>query len=372
MVPASSFLGHPKDCGLSANEMAVLRLALRNQLMYKRPVSDKYCFWIARMLGGNVKPFSLQVGLMTLLFLFIPNKVDAQKNQSSIPVESTVSSYLRNRVAAESDGALALSSFQKTNGYASGAGIYVIEWQAILQFQQECWKPGDMFTGYWQDFRVMLREAEGLEAVAAPSKRFDKGTTVRLGGNAMMRKTERGWRVETFEVKTAKTLGVPTGNVVSNGTSQLYIAPNGAFSYRPPTGAILSDREGQKFKIAVLQKYDGINTSILIREESFVGSLDDYADRRFFSFSAESTEAGFTDFRRLSRTEFITDTKERGIKVVSQAKLDNIIVQLTVYFFAGKNGIRYLVACMVSARVRDAYDKIFDVSMKTFRTAGSN
>jgi preprotein translocase subunit SecD len=156
-----------------------------------------------------MKTLFILASAMVGLFLAAPN-VEAQRRKPAIPAESTVNTYLRYRVTAEAGGDLLLTGFRKTNGYEQAYGIYVIEWQAEILFEQAGYKAGDAFVGYWRDFRVLKQQPSTLDSlVVGNTIHFNKGTTVRLTGTATLRNTEKGWRLEGFEVKTSHVLAQP-------------------------------------------------------------------------------------------------------------------------------------------------------------------
>ena len=140
--------------------------------------------------------------MMFLFFLARPYIIEAQKRKATVPTESSVNTFLRNQVTEQSGGALSLTGFRKTNGYEERlTGMYVIEWQAEILFEQNGYKVGDVFVGYWQDFRLSARP--GDDFMGRKPIHFDKGTTIRLTGIAMLRNTEKGWRLEGLSVKTS-------------------------------------------------------------------------------------------------------------------------------------------------------------------------
>ncbi|MFY9622676.1 MAG: ankyrin repeat domain-containing protein [Pyrinomonadaceae bacterium] len=148
---------------------------------------------------------------VVVFFLAAPNKIEGQKRSAATPtVESSVNAFFRHRVTTESGGALSPAGFRKTNGYEQGYGIYVMEWQGEVLFHQDGYKAGDFFVGYWQNFRVLQQKPGTLDSlIVGNTILFTKGTTVRLIGNATLRKTEKGWRLEGFEVKTSQVLAKP-------------------------------------------------------------------------------------------------------------------------------------------------------------------
>jgi hypothetical protein len=121
--------------------------------------------------------------------------------------EQTVNAVLRQAVISQSGGALALSSFQKTNGYEQeGTKMYVLEWQAEIVFQQEGYKMGNGFVGYWQDFRILQQPPGPLESIGMSPRHFNKGARIRLTGDSTFRKTEQGWRLEGLKTGSAQVV----------------------------------------------------------------------------------------------------------------------------------------------------------------------
>ena len=184
-----------------------------------------------------------------VVILFATPKGDAQQSNPVSTIEGTVNTYLHNRVESQSEGALSLLSFKKTNGYQQDYGVYVIEWQAVVTATKGCFKLGDPFEGLWRDFAVTYRSTGDLEKLIESTLRLNKGTTIRLTGTSTQRTTEKGWRIENFKVDRSQVL-------VSGGSGQLYVAPNGEFSYTPPNGWDLTVSNGAGFKMAILNSRD--------------------------------------------------------------------------------------------------------------------
>lgn len=146
---------------------------------------------------------------MAVLFLTVPNKVVAQKTIASIPDGSIVSAYLRQRVTSESGGALSLAGFRKTNGYDPGFGFYIVEWQADILLQQDCWRYMKMS---WNGFHVITQQPLDTED---PNniwdlRYFKEGTVFCLIGQSTLRNTEQGWRIEEEKYLNVKTFQVIT------------------------------------------------------------------------------------------------------------------------------------------------------------------
>lgn len=136
------------------------------------------------------------------------HKIEAQKRSTAKPsAESIANAYFRYRVTSESGGALSPTGFSKTNGYESGFGMYVIEWQADVVATRDCFKFAYTGDWLWKNFAVTDRGVGGLDALVMVTSPLSKGTTVRLTGTATFRKTEKGPRLEAFDVKTSQVLG---------------------------------------------------------------------------------------------------------------------------------------------------------------------
>ena len=119
--------------------------------------------------------------------------------------ESIVRESLTQRMASESEGALTLAQFQKTNGYdqqAQGLQLYVLEWQGDIIVQREVWKGGDALAGYWRDFSALPGRPAGFSGNAW--KHFSKGAIIHFIGDATLLKTDKGWRVQQIAVKTSQ------------------------------------------------------------------------------------------------------------------------------------------------------------------------
>lgn len=310
-----------------------------------------------------MKSLYVLTGVMLVLFLAAPAKVEAQKRRAAPPTEAPVNAGLRLRVVAESDGALSLAIFRKTNGYEKGFGLYVIEWQAEVMFEQAGYKPGNAIIGYWQDFRVLEQQPRGLDAAVGGGNtvHFDKGQRVRLTGDSMLRKTEQGWRLEGLSVKTAQLIEGPIANGLSQG-SQRYVASDGKFSYTPPTGWILQDNPGSKYKVATLEAIGRFQPNVNVGADYFRGTLDEYS-----THIVQALRSGYASFVVLAKSEFTTDVGHKGIKIIAQLESDGIKFRLNIYLFPGGNDQKFMITCSALLQGWETSDKLFDKSIKTFQ-----
>ncbi len=190
--------------------------------------------------------------------------------------ESTARDYLTETVTGESQGAITLDTFEKTNGYdqqAQGLQLYVLEWQGQLGVQREVWKGGDAFVGYWQDFSALPARPGGF--MAATWKRFSKGATIRLTGESTLLKTERGWRVQQLTVKTWQLVNP---GIDFLGTWNGYYSPGaGAPDEDKPSYEYLITQENGRFKV----------TSKFLKDGSTFSWVGMYADGKIIMVGAD-------------------------------------------------------------------------------------
>jgi hypothetical protein len=308
-----------------------------------------------------MKSLYVLTGVMLVLFLTAPI-VEAQKRRAAPPTEATVGAGLRLRVVAESDGALSLASFRKTNGYEKGFGLYVIEWQAEVMFEQAGYKPGNTIIGYWQDFRVLEQQPRGLDAAIGGGNtiHFNKGQQVRLTGDSVLRKTEQGWRLEGLSVKTAQLIEEPIANGPVQG--RRYVASNSKFSYIPPDGWILQDNPGSKYKVATLKAIGGFQPNMNVGADIFPGTLDEYSNHIL-----RVLKSGYETFVALAKSEFTTDVSQTGTKIIAELESGGKRFRLNIYIFAGRDDQKFMVTCSALEQGWETYDKLFDKSLKTFK-----
>jgi len=116
--------------------------------------------------------------------------------------------HLEAQVTANSNGALTLLAFKKTNGFnqeRDGMKLYTLEWEAQLQAQANGWKAG------WSDFRLPSSRPNALEAavMGVSTHHILKGATAVLLGKSTLQKADRGWRVMEATVTASKILPAP-------------------------------------------------------------------------------------------------------------------------------------------------------------------
>ena len=74
-------------------------------------------------------------------------------------------------------------------------------------------------------------------------------------------------------------------------------------------------------------------------------------------------------FKVLSQSEFTTDYKQSAVKVITETIRNGQTLRQTFYFFGGKDDKKFVVTCSVLAEDGESYEKIFDSSIRTFKTS---
>jgi len=157
-------------------------------------------------------------------------------------------------------------------------------------------------------------------------------------------------------------------NGCSQSGRQAYTPPGGEFSYVPPEHWVLRDFPGYKYKLATGQPSEGFAPNIGVVEEYAPVTLDEYVAGNLRMIPQMHEKMGGNPPKVLSQAEFTTDSKERGVRVVTESEMgDKKIMRQIFYFIDGNNGNKFVVTCSVLGAARESYDKIFDTSIKTFK-----
>jgi hypothetical protein len=135
----------------------------------------------------------------------------------------------------------------------------------------------------------------------------------------------------------------------------------GGFRYVMPKGWTIAEFPGMKFKIARGFQADGFTPNISVFDESFSGSVEDYANANL-----KQIETIFQNFKNLGKSVFITNSGLKGIRLATEATQMGNHLRQTFYFFKGKAGKMLVVTGSVLAKDGDRFSGLFDASMKTF------
>ncbi|MBS1683225.1 MAG: hypothetical protein JSS76_00615 [Bacteroidetes bacterium] len=112
--------------------------------------------------------------------------------------------YVKERVNNESEGAFDVSGIGNINGVEQNIGgsiKYEIDFTMTLVPHRTCWKNGNAFQGYWDDFTVADKIPDGWEGRNwANAKQLTAGSFIQLKGKATMVKKSNGWEVEKITI----------------------------------------------------------------------------------------------------------------------------------------------------------------------------
>ncbi len=139
----------------------------------------------------------------------------------------------------------------------------------------------------------------------------------------------------------------------------------GVFSYVPPTGWSVSEFPGLKFKISRGAPAKGFAPNIVIADEAYNKSLDDYAKD-----SIANLQKLFHGLKVLGQNDFTTSDGTRVIRVTTERDDDLVKKRLRQVFYFYDAGNKKLVAtCSGLAEEGPGSDMVCDASMKTFSVA---
>jgi hypothetical protein len=136
----------------------------------------------------------------------------------------------------------------------------------------------------------------------------------------------------------------------------------GIFSYVPPSDWKVSEFPGLKFKISIGLPVNGIAPNIVVADEAYDKSLDDYAKA-----NRATIQKLFRDLKIVGQDDFVTSDGTRAIKEVIERYDDLAKRRLRQTFYFYDAGNKKLVAtCTGVPEAASAQDLVCDASMKTF------
>jgi len=139
----------------------------------------------------------------------------------------------------------------------------------------------------------------------------------------------------------------------------------GIFSYVPPSGWKVLEFPGLKFKISRGEPVKGFAPNIVVADEAYNKSLDDYAKD-----SIANLQKLFHGLKIISQTDFTTSDGTRVIKLLTERDDDLVKNRVRQVFYLYDAGNKKLVStCSSLAEEAPASDLVCDAAMKTFNVA---
>jgi len=145
--------------------------------------------------------------------------------------------------------------------------------------------------------------------------------------------------------------------------AERYSEPGAGFSYEVLDGWQLVDFPGMKYKAMIGQRENGFSPNLnFVDETTKVDmSLDEYA-----SANETTLEKVFVNYKKISRTDFATDSRLKSIKLITESDQQKNHLRQTFYFFKRTNQRFIVVTCSTLASNGDALAPEFDKELKTF------
>lgn len=144
--------------------------------------------------------------------------------------------------------------------------------------------------------------------------------------------------------------------------SGIYQDDQGTFFFSIPSGWRLEDFPYAQHKMISTDPVDGVTPNILVTEAVYTRGLSDYVDRNL-----EAMESSFDKFKNLGFDEFVSNSELKGFKLTVESHQGNRVVRQYLYFFEGLGGKMYLITCTAPKNDERNFQRLFDLSMKTFK-----
>jgi hypothetical protein len=177
------------------------------------------------------------------------------------------------------------------------------------------------------------------------------------------RRRKTWYRIMTLHLGVLLLLGM-TWSINANarqGERQDF-GSGGIFSYVPPHGWNVVEFPGLKFKISRGAPVDGFAPNIVVVDEAYPKSLDDYVKD-----NTTMMHRTFHGLKILGQSDFKTLDGTRAIKEVIERNDDPSGKRLRQAFYFYNAGNKKLIAtCTRLAETGSAQDAVCDASMKTF------
>ena len=172
-------------------------------------------------------------------------------------------------------------------------------------------------------------------------------------------------RIEALKEEKIKTqiVGSSQATLISEPTANLtrHYEQAGGFSFVPPSGWQGKDMPGMKFKVWVGQPENDFAPNIVVVDEQFDGSLNDYVNENI-----KSLKVLFQKITIIKRENFQTHEGKDAIFFVTQNRQQGMELRQSLFFF-GNGNQKYVVTCSALKQGGATLDELFLKSMQTFR-----
>jgi hypothetical protein len=160
--------------------------------------------------------------------------------------------------------------------------------------------------------------------------------------------------------------------LILNGCAQSprqgYTPPGGEFSFVPPENWVMREVPGFKYQFAFGERVNDFTLNMNFVDGPAPSTLDEFVAGNIQALQKTATDEG-TPLKIVSQTQFTTDSKRSGAKVVTETEYNKNPIRQTFYFFEGKGDNKFVITCSVPAAGGEDYEKKCDSSIRTFKTS---
>jgi len=137
--------------------------------------------------------------------------------------------------------------------------------------------------------------------------------------------------------------------------------PSGGFAFTIPQGWQTREFPGLKYKVAYGTPVKGFAPNIVVVDEQFAGSIGEYT-----ALNLKNIAQVFVDFRNLGQTPFLTQSGLQGVRLVTQARQQKVLLRQVFYLLPGQGDKKYVLTFSALLEEGDKYDSAVDAAIKTF------
>ncbi|MBZ5537034.1 MAG: hypothetical protein LAO31_13860 [Acidobacteriia bacterium] len=162
-----------------------------------------------------------------------------------------------------------------------------------------------------------------------------------------------------------------TLSCLGQNTVTRYVEPEGGFSFSVPSDWTVEEVPGQKYRMVFAPAVDGFAPNINVADEPALGSVESFVAARLRGLPKLFEGANGMESKTPNQSDFITKFGQRGIRVITQMEFHGRVLRQAEYFFQGREGKVIVLTCTVPTHGGEAFDRMFDESMKTFSSETS-
>ena len=170
-----------------------------------------------------------------------------------------------------------------------------------------------------------------------------------------------GCRPTSTPVPTPQPTAMPAPTALPTESADRLYEPAGGFSYIPPTGWEVVEASSLDYKVAVGPEVDGFAANLIVVDEPFGGSLDEYV-----SSAIDGLSQYFESFIVLSQEEFKLEEDLPSVRIVAENVQSGRLLRQTFYLFDG-GAKKVVVTCTRLAETAAELDVACDASVGLFR-----